>query len=87
MSRLGEEDKKHLESFIKECMEEELLEVKRRIHRVWDAQEEMVNNHLMLAERLKQVLPEKVPQMGERPKQQEGALSLEQSFAELVQSG
>lgn len=34
MSRLGEEDKKHLESFIKECMEEELLEIKRRIHRV-----------------------------------------------------
>lgn len=83
MSPLGEEDKKHLESFIKECMEEELLDVKRRIHRVWDAQEEMVNNHLMLAERLKRVLPEKVPQMGERPKLQEGALSLEQSFAEL----
>lgn len=74
MSRLGEEDKKHLESFIKECMEEELLEIKRRIHRVWDAQEEMVNNHLMLAERLKQVLPEKVPQMGGQAKAAGGGI-------------
>lgn len=83
MNYTSKEDKKQLELFVKECMQEELLDVKRRIHRVWDAQEEMINNHLMIVERLKQSLPADDYEIGERPQLLENALSLEQSMAEL----
>lgn len=83
MSYFEEDEKKQLESFIRSCMEEDLLEVKRRIHRVWDAQEEMVNNHLMIIERLEQAFPKVTYEMGERPQLLEDALSLDESMAEL----
>lgn len=52
MGVFNDKDKIMLEKFIKDCMEKDILEVKRRIHRVWDAQEEMLRNNLMILNRI-----------------------------------
>lgn len=60
----NEENKGLLKEFIDSCVGEELLYVKRRIHRLWDAQEEMVSNHLMILKRMEKIAEKAVNSRG-----------------------
>lgn len=85
MDFFNEENKKALEGFIKECVESDILEVKRRIHRVWDAQEEMMNNNLSLLNRLEKGFKKESSKGlgGSKPELLDNFLTLEDSLAKL----
>jgi len=88
MDFFNEKNKKQFELFVKKCMEKDIMEVKRRIHRVWDAQEEMVLNNLMLLNNIEERLKgggrlNVLRSDNNRPEMLENFLTLEQSFAEL----
>ncbi len=88
MDFFNADDKTMLEKFIRQCMEKDILELKRRIHRVWDAQEEMMHNNLMIINRNNQMLYQDNPKNveytgGECPKLAENYLLLEEALAEL----
>lgn len=80
MGVFNDKDKIMLEKFIKDCMEKDILEVKRRIHRVWDAQEEMLRNNLMI---LNRITPKNIEYTGGYPELKENYLSLEEALAAL----